>query len=156
MVPHGDGSTAAGGGTEEQSDYDDVDTICAWGAGSSTLGPTVSAVPQPLPAPADVNIPAGTTLTTRVDQRISVKTSRAGDTFAGELVDPLLASANSVLVTKGAQVGSVVDVACRCGHFKGRSLLELRLTSLTMIDHTCRPVKNRKSPLTSGLRGTTT
>jgi hypothetical protein len=59
-------------------------------------------VPQSLPAPANVNIPSGTTLTTQVDQRISVKTSRAGDTFPGELVDPLLASDNSMLVPKSA------------------------------------------------------
>jgi len=89
-------------------------------------GPTVSAVPQP------VNISAGTTLTIRIDQRISVKTSRAGDTFTGEMVDPVLAGDNRVLVPKGALVAGVVDVSHRRGHFKGRSLLELRLTSLTL------------------------
>jgi hypothetical protein len=91
-------------------------------------GPTVSAVPQPV----NVTIPAGTMLTIRIDQRISVKTSRAGNTFTGEIVDPVLASENSVLVPKGALVGGVVDVSHRRGHFKGRSLLELRLTSLTL------------------------
>jgi hypothetical protein len=91
-------------------------------------GPTVSAVPQPV----NVTIAAGTTLTIRVDQRIGVKTSRAGDTFTGELVEPVLAGDNSVLLPKGALVGGVVDVAHRRGHFKGRSLLELRLTSLTL------------------------
>ena len=89
-------------------------------------GPTVTAVPQP------VSISAGTTLTIRIDQHISVKTSRAGDTFTGEIVDSVLASDNSVLVPKGALVAGVVDVSHRRGHFKGRSLLELRLTSLTM------------------------
>jgi hypothetical protein len=89
----------------------------------------VSAVPQPV----SVNIPAGTTLAIRIDQRISVKTSRAGDTFTGEIVDPVLRSSdNSVLVPKGALVGGVVDVSHRRGHFKGSSLLELRLTSLTL------------------------
>jgi hypothetical protein len=91
-------------------------------------GPTVSAVPQPV----SVSIPAGTMLTIRIDQHISVKTSRAGDTFTGEVVDPVLAGDNSVLVPKGALVGGAVDVAHRRGHFKGRSLLELRLTSLTL------------------------
>ena len=91
--------------------------------------PTVSAVPQP---PPTVNIVAGTTLTIRIDQRISVKGSRAGDTFSGELVDPILASDNSVILPKGTLVGGVVDVSHRRGHFKGRSLLELRLTSLTL------------------------
>lgn len=91
--------------------------------------PKVSAVLQP---PVSVNIPAGTTLAIRIDQRISVKTSRSGDTFTGEIVDPVLSSDNRVLVQKGALVGGVVDVSHRRGHFKGRSLLELRLTSLTM------------------------
>jgi predicted small lipoprotein YifL len=90
--------------------------------------PTVSAVPQPV----SVTIAAGTTLAIRIDQRISVKTSRAGDTFTGEIVNPVLSSDNHVLVPKGALVGGVVDVSHRRGHFKGSSLLELRLTSLTM------------------------
>jgi hypothetical protein len=79
-----------------------------------------------------VTIPAGSTLAIRIDQRISVKTSRAGEEFTGEIVDPILANDNSVLVPKGALVGGVVDVSHRRGHFKGRSTLELRLTSLTM------------------------
>jgi hypothetical protein len=94
--------------------------------------PAVSAVPQPPPAPVNVTIPAGTTLAIRIDQRISVKTSHAGETFTGEIVDPVLAGDNSVLVPKGALVGGVVDESHRRGHFKGRSLLELRLTSLTL------------------------
>jgi hypothetical protein len=96
--------------------------------------PTVAAVPQPPPAPVpvSVSIPAGTMLTIRIDQHISVKTSHPGDTFTGEMVDPVLAGDNSVLVPKDAPVGGVVDVSHRRGHFKGRSLLELRLTSLTL------------------------
>jgi hypothetical protein len=92
-------------------------------------GPVVSAAPV---EPATVSIPAGTTLTIRIDQRISVKSSQTGDTFTGEVVDPVLASDNSVLVPKGVPVGGVVDVSHPRGHFKGRSLLELRLTSLTL------------------------
>ena len=91
-------------------------------------GPTVSAVPVPV----SVSIPAGTTLTIRIDQRISVKTSRSGDTFTGEIVDPVLAADNGVLLPKSTQVAGVVDASHRRGHFKGRSLLELRLTSLTL------------------------
>jgi hypothetical protein len=99
---------------------------------AAASGPMVSAVPQPPPVPLNVSIPAGSMLTIRIDQRISVKTSRAGDTFTGELVDPVMAGDNSVLLPKGTPVGGVVDVSHRRGHFKGRSLLELRLTSLTL------------------------
>ncbi|HWG19479.1 MAG TPA: hypothetical protein VG225_03045 [Terracidiphilus sp.] len=107
----------------------------AGAAKPAVTGPTVSAVPQPPPAPpapVQVNIPAGTTLAIRVDQRISVKHSRTGDQFTGELVEPILASDNSILVPKGSPVKGIVDASHKRGHFKGASLLELRLTSLTL------------------------
>jgi hypothetical protein len=91
--------------------------------------PRVSPVPPP---PPPVSIPAGTSLAIRIDQRISVKSSRAGDTFTGEVVAPVLAPGQTTLVPKGAPVSGVVDVSHKRGHFKGRSTLELRLTSLTL------------------------
>lgn len=81
-------------------------------------------------APVSITVPAGTTLAIRIDQRISVKTSRAGDGFTGEVVRPVMASDGSDLVPKGARVRGVVDAAHRRGHFKGRSILALRLTAL--------------------------
>jgi hypothetical protein len=97
-------------------------------------GPIVSAVPPPPPPPAPVNvtIPAEAVLTIRIDQSISAKRSHAGDTFTGEVVDPVLTGDGSALVPKGSPVGGVVAAAHRRGHFKGSSLLELRLTSLTL------------------------
>ncbi len=97
--------------------------------------PAVSAVPPPPPAPPapeNVSIPAGTSLAIRIDQRISVKTSHAGDQFTGEVVEPITASDQSVLVPKGAPVKGVVAASHKRGHFKGASLLELRLTALTL------------------------
>ncbi len=113
----------------------------ASGAIATTTTPAVPGAPvapasapkvSPVPVPVSVSIPGGTVLTIRIDQRISVKGSRAGETFTGEIVDPVLAADNSVLVPKGSPVGGVVDVSHRRGHFKGSSLLELRLTSLTL------------------------
>lgn len=94
--------------------------------------PAVSPVPQPPPEPVTVTIPAGSTLAVRIDQRISTKENVAGDTFSGEVVDPILASDSSVLVPRGARVAGVVDVSKQKGRFKGRSLLGLRLTSITL------------------------
>ena len=82
--------------------------------------------------PADVNVPAGTSLAIRINQNINVKTSRAGDPFDGELADPVVGANNQLLLPKGTPVGGIVDVAHKRGHFKGASLLELRLTSLTL------------------------
>ena len=114
--------------------------------------PTVSALQQPPaqeqqapqgpPPPLEVSIPAGTGLAVRVDQRISVKTSHAGDTFTGEIVEPITASDGSLLVPKLSRVKGLVAAAHKRGHFKGASFLELRLTSLTL-NGTEYPLKTR-------------
>jgi hypothetical protein len=96
------------------------------------LNPTISAVPQPPPEPEKVSIPAGTRLTIRVDQRISVKHSRPGVRFTGEIVIPVRGDDKTVPVPKGSPVTGIVDVAHRRGRFKGRSELELRLISLAV------------------------
>jgi hypothetical protein len=87
---------------------------------------------NPVVRPADVNVPAGTTLAIRVNQHISVKTSRPGDRFDGELVDPVLGDNNRVIIPKGTPVGGIIDASHKRGRFKGASILELRLTSLTL------------------------
>lgn len=98
--------------------------------------PAPAAAPTPGGAPviqpADVNVPAGTNLTIRINQRISVKTSRAGDRFDGEIVEPVVGDNGNVIIPKGAPVGGIVEVSHRRGHFKGASILDLRLTSLTL------------------------
>jgi hypothetical protein len=86
----------------------------------------------PIVRPADVNVAAGTNLTIRVNQRISVKTSHAGDRFDGEVVDPVVGENSQVVIPKGTPVSGVVVASHRRGHFKGSSILELRLTYLTL------------------------
>src|SRR5579862_5897104 len=86
----------------------------------------------PVVRPADVNVAAGTNLTIRINQHISVKTSRAGDSFDGEVVDPVVGDNDRVVIPKGAPVSGVVVASHRRGHFKGSSILELRLTYLTL------------------------
>jgi hypothetical protein len=87
---------------------------------------------EPIVRPADVNIAAGTNLTIRINQHISVKSSRAGDRFDGEVVEPVRGQNNIVVIPKGAPVSGVVVASHRRGHFKGSSILELRLTYLTL------------------------
>jgi len=86
-----------------QKDQAVVTTTVPQPAGAQSLaasGPVVSSVPLPPPAPVNVSIPAGTTLAIRVDQRISVKGSRTGDRFTGEIVDPVMGDNDSVLVQR--------------------------------------------------------
>jgi len=82
--------------------------------------------------PVHVTIQAGTSLAIRVDQRISVKTNHAGDTFTGEVVEPVVDPNGNAIVPKGTQVGGVVEASHKRGRFKGASVLELRLTSMTL------------------------
>jgi hypothetical protein len=86
----------------------------------------------PVIRPADVNVAAGTNLTIRINQHISVKTSHVGDRFDGEVVDPVVGDNDRVVIPRGAPVSGVVVASHRRGHFKGSSILELRLTYLTL------------------------
>jgi hypothetical protein len=110
-------------------------------AGTPTVTPTVTPAGAPAQAvaggapvirPADVNIPAGSNLAIRINQRISVKSTPAGAQFDGEVVEPWVDANGRVILPKGTPVGGVVDESHRRGHFKGSSILELRLTSLTL------------------------
>lgn len=100
-----------------------------------SAAPPQSAPQPPPPAPvvpAHLSIPAGATLAIRIDQHLSAKTSHVGDAFTGELVEPVRARDGGVALPKLTRVGGVVDAAHRRGHFRGKSELELRLTSLTL------------------------
>jgi hypothetical protein len=90
-----------------------------------TSGPVVSAV--------DVNVPRGTDLAIRINQHISVKTSHAGQRFSGEVVrDVMGEGSNRVAIPHGTPVEGVIDASHKRGHFKGSSILELRLTSMEL------------------------
>ena len=93
-------------------------------ASSNTqTGPVVSAV--------NAEIPAGTTLAIRLNQTINVKTWRAGDHFSGSFARPLLQNGHEI-IPSGTPVEGRVDASHRRGHFKGRSILELRLISMNL------------------------
>jgi len=100
--------------------------------------PAAAPAPQPVPGgnpvvkPADVVIPAGTTLAIRINQHISVKTTPAGSTFDGELAEPYTNESGRVVLPKGTPVEGVVDASHQRGHFKGASVLQLRLTALRL------------------------
>lgn len=86
----------------------------------------------PVIRPADVNIPAGSQLAIRINQRISVKSTPAGTGFDGEVVEGWQDGNGRVILPKGTPVSGMVVESHRRGHFKGASILELRLTSLTL------------------------
>jgi hypothetical protein len=80
---------------------------------------------------APLMVPAGTALNIRLNQHISVKSSHAGDQFTGTVVNPVVVNGN-VAIPDGSRVTGVVTNAHRRGHFKGASVLQLRLTALDL------------------------
>jgi len=90
--------------------------------------PVVKPVPPP---PPDVHIAAGTAIAVRIDQRISAKASNPGETFTGELAQPVVIGGETV-IPKGANVAGVIDAAKGRGNFKGAASLALSLTSITV------------------------
>jgi len=130
-------------------------------ASSGAAPATTTAAPQAAPAPPPpISVPAGTALAIRIDHTISAKHSHAGEKFTGEIVDPVKDSNGNAVIPKGSDVGGVVVIAHKRGHFKGASTLELRLTSLTLNGQTY-PLETRdlqehkkgKGKRTAGLIG---
>ena len=94
--------------------------------------PPNGAAGQPgVPPPYNLTVPAGTELAVRVNERIDVKHAVPGEHFTGEIVDPVMSN-GAVLIPRGTPVRGRIDEAHRRGHFKGRSVLELRLVSMTL------------------------
>ena len=112
----------------------------AFTANSSGPAPAPAAENTPAPAPgsapvvkpADVHIPAGTTLAIRINEHISVKTTPAGSRFTGELAEPYSDEGGRVILPRGTHVSGVVEESHERGRFKGASVLDLRLTSLAL------------------------
>ena len=99
---------------------------------SNSASAAANAPAHETPAPPlQLTVPAGTEIAIRINQNINVKHTVAGEHFSGEVVEPI--SLNGVVVIpRGTPVGGRVDAAHRRGHFKGSSILELRLTSMTL------------------------
>ena len=93
-----------------------------------------AAPPAPNGAPAqpyNLTVPAGTELSVRVNERIDVKHAVPGEHFTGEIIEPVMSN-GAVLIPPGTRVRGRIDEAHRRGHFKGSSVLELRLVSMTL------------------------
>lgn len=92
---------------------------------------TGAAAPAPTAAPVNISVPAGTELAIRVNETINVKHAHAGDRFSGEVVEPVTSN-GAVIIPRGTPVSGRIDEAHKRGHFKGASVLELRLTAINL------------------------
>ena len=108
----------------------------------------VEQAPPPPPAPrqpATVTIPAGTSVSIRLDESISSDNRQSGDQFRAVLDQPLVVD-GFVIAERGARaLGRLVEVE-KAGRVKGLAKLTLELTSVTSSDG--QRVSLRTSPFT--------
>ncbi|GAA3747798.1 hypothetical protein [Terriglobus aquaticus] len=102
--------------------------VAGAGAGIGS-GPDAPEAPPANFVPTNVTLPAGTGIAIRINQTLSVKHTHAGDRFSGSLAETIRRDGNVVL-PRGTRFNGVVTEAHKRGHFKGRSYLGLRLTSM--------------------------
>jgi hypothetical protein len=82
-------------------------------------------------APKPLVVPAGTIITVRLGDSLSSKTSEAGQTFSATVAQPVAVEGNVVIPSGANASGTVVD-AKSAGRFKGASLLQIKLDSVTI------------------------
>jgi len=89
----------------------------------------------PPPPPQPIVVPSGTTLTVRMEQALSSKTSKAGQTFLATTAQPVSVGGRSAIPTGSTVSGTVVSAKAK-GKIKGAGELSLALTSITVSGHT--------------------
>lgn len=76
-------------------------------------------------------VPAGTTLTVRLDRELSSKSSNVGDAFTATLTQAVLVDGKSA-IPEGTTVSGKVSEAAPQGRFKGGAVLHLTLNSISL------------------------
>jgi hypothetical protein len=88
------------------------------------------AAPAPEPPPPVV-VPAGTSISVRLSQALSSKTSKTGDSFSASLSTPITIDGKTAIPSSSPVTGSVVSAAAK-GKVKGAGELDLTLTGITI------------------------
>lgn len=126
-------STPGASGVEDQTAVagatgpDSAPSVPAGGA-SASGSRAVSAAPA---APAELVVPAGTEITVTVDQKLSSKTSEAGQSFMATVAQPVTIDGRTA-IPKGSSVSGKVLRAKEKGKIKGEGELAITLTSVTV------------------------
>jgi len=97
-------------------------------AGSAPASGGSTAAPA---APAAVVVPAGTEIVVTVDQKLSSKTSQAGQAFMASVAQPVTVDGRTA-IPKGSSVSGKVLRAKEKGKIKGEGELAIALTSVTI------------------------
>lgn len=86
---------------------------------------------QPPPPPPPVVIPAGRTITVRLGQALSSKTSQTGQSFTATLSHSVSVDGNVAIPASSPVSGTVVNATAK-GKVKGAGELDLTLTSISI------------------------
>jgi hypothetical protein len=103
-------------------------------AAAAPAAPMAAAPPEKAPEkpkPQPIVVPAGTTLTVKVAQSLSSKTSQAGETFTATLAQPVAVSGRTAIPSGVDATGTVINAKAK-GKIKGEGELSLALNSLTI------------------------
>ena len=93
--------------------------------------PVAEQAPPPPPPPEPIVIPAGKTVTVRMGEGLSSKSTQDGQAFTGTLANGIAVN-GEVVIPKGSGVTGVVSEAKSAGKFKGEAILAIRLTSINV------------------------
>lgn|GEM_PF-5933488 len=78
-------------------------------------------------------IPSNSEIPVVLDQELSSKRNYTGETFTATIASPIEVD-GQIAIPKGAHTSGLVKYAKAAGRFKGRAVLELALTSVTVDD----------------------
>ncbi|HEY4930736.1 MAG TPA: hypothetical protein VII23_04115 [Terriglobales bacterium] len=96
----------------------------------TAAAPVAEQAPPP-PPPEPIVIPAGKTVTVRMGESLSSKSSQDGQAFTGTLANGISVN-GKVVIPAGSGVTGTVSEAKSAGKFKGEAILAIRLTSINV------------------------
>lgn len=108
----------------------DANNTSAGGGGGAPMSSGRSSARPAAEAPR-LAVPSGTVLTVRLGETLSSKTSEPGQTFTASLVNPVEVEGRTVIPAGATATGTVV-ASHAAGKFKGASLLQIKLDSITI------------------------
>jgi BON domain-containing protein len=121
-------------GTPGATSVDDQTAIVGTTGPDATAGmapDTGGSAPAAAAVPAPIVVPAGTDITVTVDQKLSSKTSQAGQAFMASVAQPVTVDGRTA-IPKGSSVSGKVLRAKEKGKIKGEGELSITLTSVTI------------------------
>lgn len=86
--------------------------------------------PSARSAVASVEVPAGTVIPVRINQTLASDMNRTGESFAGQTAQPVAVN-GSIAIPSGAAVRGTIVQVDNAGHFRGRSAVVVKVTSIS-------------------------